>query len=55
MQAAGAHGIDTAVLRAAEGPARRAVGLGHGAVGLSRMAEGPGRRCGGAGTEVRPG
>ncbi|MFB7953499.1 NAD(P)-dependent oxidoreductase [Streptomyces sp. NPDC056045] len=34
-----AHGIDAGVMRAAEGLARRAVALGHGADGFSRIAE----------------
>ncbi|MEV5969505.1 NAD(P)-binding domain-containing protein [Streptomyces sp. NPDC051921] len=39
-----AHGIDAGVMRAAEGLARRTVGLGHGADGFSRIAEVLGRR-----------
>ncbi|WP_052849256.1 NAD(P)-dependent oxidoreductase [Streptomyces avicenniae] len=39
-----AHGIDAGVMRAAEGMARRAVGLGHGADGFVRIAEVIGRR-----------
>jgi 3-hydroxyisobutyrate dehydrogenase-like beta-hydroxyacid dehydrogenase len=39
-----AHGIDAGVMRAAEGTARRAVGLGHGADGFVRIAEVLGRR-----------
>ncbi|MFK4599049.1 NAD(P)-dependent oxidoreductase [Streptomyces pristinaespiralis] len=39
-----AHGIDAGVMRAAEGMARRAVGLGHGADGFVRIAEVLGRR-----------
>ncbi|MFE7615050.1 NAD(P)-dependent oxidoreductase [Streptomyces sp. NPDC057496] len=39
VHAAEAHGIDTGVMRAAEGLARRAVALGHGADGFSRIAE----------------
>ena len=39
-----AHGIDAGVMRAAEGLARRAVGLGHGADGFVRIAELLGRR-----------
>ncbi|MFH8366451.1 NAD(P)-dependent oxidoreductase [Streptomyces sp. NPDC018031] len=39
-----AHGIDASVMRAAEGMARRAVGLGHGADGFTRIAEILGRR-----------
>ncbi|MBL1097631.1 NAD(P)-dependent oxidoreductase [Streptomyces coffeae] len=38
-----AHGIDSGVMRAAEGMARRAIGLGHGADGFSRVAEMLGR------------
>ncbi|MEV7887371.1 NAD(P)-dependent oxidoreductase [Streptomyces sp. NPDC002817] len=44
VHTAEAHGIDTAVLRAAEGQARRAVGLGHGADGITRLTELLGRR-----------
>ncbi|UGQ15298.1 NAD(P)-binding domain-containing protein [Yinghuangia sp. ASG 101] len=32
-----AHGIDTAVIRAAEGQVRRAIGLGHGTDGFTRI------------------
>ncbi|MDK0520631.1 NAD(P)-binding domain-containing protein [Streptomyces sp. ML-6] len=39
VHASEAHGIDTGVMRAAEGLARRAVALGHGADGFSRIAE----------------
>lgn len=39
-----AHGIDAGVMRAAEGMARRVIGLGHGADGFSRVAELLGRR-----------
>ncbi|PRH77847.1 hypothetical protein C6N75_18085 [Streptomyces solincola] len=39
VQAAEAHGIDSGVMRAAEGMARRAVGLGHGADGFVRIAD----------------
>lgn len=39
-----AHGIDAGVMRAAEGMARRAIGLGHGADGFLRVAEVLGRR-----------
>lgn len=39
VHAAEAHGIDTGVMRAAEGLARRTVALGHGADGFSRIAE----------------
>ncbi|NNN34511.1 NAD(P)-dependent oxidoreductase [Streptomyces sp. S3(2020)] len=38
------HGIDTAVLRTAEGQARRAIGLGHGTDGITRLTELLGRR-----------
>ncbi|MGA3541759.1 NAD(P)-dependent oxidoreductase [Micromonosporaceae bacterium DT194] len=41
-----AHGIDAGVMRAAEGMARRTVGLGHGADGFLRVAEILGRRHG---------
>ncbi|MFE4621222.1 NAD(P)-dependent oxidoreductase [Streptomyces sp. NPDC056747] len=34
-----AHGIDAGVMRAAEGLARRTIGLGHGAEGFTRIAE----------------
>lgn len=44
VHTAEAHGIDTAVLRAAEGQARRAVGLGHGTDGITRLTELLGRR-----------
>lgn len=44
VHAAEAHGIDTGVLRAAEGLARRAVGLGHGTDGITRITELLGRR-----------
>ncbi|WP_370416251.1 NAD(P)-dependent oxidoreductase [Streptomyces fradiae] len=44
VHAAEAHGIDTGVMRAAEGLARRTVALGHGADGFSRIAEVLGRR-----------
>ncbi|MEU2725121.1 NAD(P)-dependent oxidoreductase [Streptomyces smyrnaeus] len=37
------HGIDAGVMRAAEGWARRTIGLGHGTDGLSRIAEVLGR------------
>ncbi|MET8305251.1 NAD(P)-binding domain-containing protein [Micromonospora sp. NPDC005173] len=39
-----AHGIDAGVMRAAEGLARRAIGLGHGTDGFMRVAEVLGRR-----------
>ncbi|MFI8961636.1 NAD(P)-dependent oxidoreductase [Streptomyces sp. NPDC053493] len=39
VHASEAHGIEAGVMRAAEGLARRAVGLGHGADGFSRLAE----------------
>ncbi|MFE6778314.1 NAD(P)-dependent oxidoreductase [Streptomyces sp. NPDC057702] len=38
-----AHGIDASVMRAAEGLARRAIGLGHGGDELTRLAELMGR------------
>lgn len=38
-----AHGIDAGVMRAAEGLARRVVGLGHGSDGFLRTAEVLGR------------
>lgn len=38
------HGIDAGVMRAAEGLARRTIGLGHGADGFIRVAEVLGRR-----------
>ncbi|QKV96760.1 NAD(P)-dependent oxidoreductase [Streptomyces sp. NA02950] len=38
-----AHGIDAGVMRAAEGMARRAIGLGHGTDGFIRIAEVLGR------------
>ncbi|MFI8521778.1 NAD(P)-dependent oxidoreductase [Streptomyces sp. NPDC085481] len=44
VHASEAHGIDAGVMRAAEGLARRTVGLGHGADGFSRLAEVLGRR-----------
>ncbi|MEV7426959.1 NAD(P)-binding domain-containing protein [Streptomyces sp. NPDC091212] len=44
VQASEAHGIDAGVMRAAEGVARRTVGLGHGADGFIRVAEVLGRR-----------
>ncbi|MFI9000745.1 NAD(P)-dependent oxidoreductase [Streptomyces sp. NPDC053541] len=44
VHAAEAHGIDSGVMRAAEGLARRTVALGHGADGFSRIAEVLGRR-----------
>jgi 3-hydroxyisobutyrate dehydrogenase-like beta-hydroxyacid dehydrogenase len=44
VHTAEAHDIDTAVLRAAEGQARRAVGLGHGTDGITRLTELLGRR-----------
>ncbi|MFF3289398.1 NAD(P)-dependent oxidoreductase [Streptomyces sp. NPDC003023] len=39
VHTAEAHGIDTSVMRAAEGQARRAIALGHGADGFVRIAE----------------
>jgi 3-hydroxyisobutyrate dehydrogenase-like beta-hydroxyacid dehydrogenase len=44
VQTSEAHGIDASVMRAAEGLARRVVGLGHGTDGFSRVAELLGRR-----------
>ncbi|MFF3016368.1 NAD(P)-dependent oxidoreductase [Streptomyces sp. NPDC057939] len=44
VHASEAHGIDAGVMRAAEGMARRAVGLGHGTDGFVRIAEVLGRR-----------
>ncbi|GAA3387649.1 NAD(P)-dependent oxidoreductase [Streptomyces roseoviridis] len=44
VHASESHGIDAGVMRAAEGLARRAVGLGHGADGFSRITEVLGRR-----------
>ncbi|WP_395365734.1 NAD(P)-dependent oxidoreductase [Streptomyces sp. YH02] len=44
VHASEAHGIDAGVMRAAEGLARRTVGLGHGAEGFTRVAEVLGRR-----------
>ncbi|MEU3556459.1 NAD(P)-dependent oxidoreductase [Streptomyces fragilis] len=39
VQTSEAHGIEAGVMRAAEGTARRSVGLGHGADGFSRTVE----------------
>ncbi|MGW1990244.1 NAD(P)-dependent oxidoreductase [Embleya sp. NPDC001921] len=39
VHASEAHGIDAGVMRAAEGMARRAIGLGHGTDGLTRVTE----------------
>lgn len=39
------HGIDAGLMRAAEGLARQAIGLGHGAEGFHRVAELLGRRA----------
>lgn len=39
-----AHGIDAGIMRAAEGIARQAIGLGHGADGLHRVVELLGRK-----------
>ncbi|MFD8731116.1 NAD(P)-dependent oxidoreductase [Streptomyces sp. NPDC059611] len=39
IHASEAHGIDAGVMRAAEGLARQAIGLGHGAEGLHRVSE----------------
>ncbi|MGW0334579.1 NAD(P)-dependent oxidoreductase [Streptomyces sp. NPDC003011] len=44
VQASEAHGIDAGVMRAAEGQARRVVGLGHGTDGFMRITELLGRR-----------
>ncbi|MCF1649344.1 NAD(P)-binding domain-containing protein [Streptomyces indiaensis] len=44
VQVSESHGIDAGVMRAAEGMARRAVGLGHGQDGFIRVAEVIGRR-----------
>ncbi|MER5308638.1 NAD(P)-binding domain-containing protein [Streptomyces sp. NPDC002773] len=44
VHASEAHGIDASVMRAAEGLARRTVGLGHGAEGFTRVSEVLGRR-----------
>ncbi|MYS05997.1 NAD(P)-binding domain-containing protein [Streptomyces sp. SID6041] len=39
VHASEAHGIDASLMRAAEGLARRTVGLGHGAEGFTRVSE----------------
>ncbi|MBZ9642547.1 NAD(P)-dependent oxidoreductase [Streptomyces sp. PSKA30] len=44
IQASEAHGIDAGVMRAAEGHARRVIGLGHGTDGYIRVTELLGRR-----------
>ncbi|OKI89174.1 dehydrogenase [Micromonospora sp. CB01531] len=44
VHASEAHGIDAGVMRAAEGLARRTIGLGHGTDGFIRIAEVLGRR-----------
>ncbi|MFC8091947.1 NAD(P)-dependent oxidoreductase [Streptomyces sp. NPDC057301] len=44
VEASESHGIDAGVMRAAEGQARRVVGLGHGTDGFIRVAELLGRR-----------
>ncbi|MFE6065181.1 NAD(P)-dependent oxidoreductase [Streptomyces sp. NPDC056525] len=44
VHASEAHGIDASLMRAAEGLARRTVGLGHGAEGFTRVTEVLGRR-----------
>ncbi|MFD4316968.1 NAD(P)-dependent oxidoreductase [Streptomyces sp. NPDC058548] len=44
VHASEAHGIDASLMRAAEGLARRTVGLGHGAEGFTRVSEVLGRR-----------
>ncbi|MET7583224.1 NAD(P)-binding domain-containing protein [Streptomyces microflavus] len=41
-----AHGVDAGIMRAAEGLARQAIGLGHGADGLHRVVELLGRKRG---------
>ncbi|MEU8775464.1 NAD(P)-binding domain-containing protein [Streptomyces sp. NPDC048606] len=46
VEASEAHGIDASVLRAAEGQARRAIGLGHGTDGFMRVTELLGRTAG---------
>ncbi|MEU0072836.1 NAD(P)-binding domain-containing protein [Streptomyces sp. NPDC006332] len=44
VQTSEGHGIDAGLMRAAEGMARRVIGLGHGTDGFIRMAEVLGRR-----------
>ncbi|MGF0175024.1 NAD(P)-dependent oxidoreductase [Streptomyces sp. Marseille-Q5077] len=44
VEASESHGIDAGVMRAAEGQARRVIGLGHGTDGFIRVAELLGRR-----------
>jgi 3-hydroxyisobutyrate dehydrogenase-like beta-hydroxyacid dehydrogenase len=44
VHTSGAHGIEAGVIRAAEGLARRVVGLGHGTDGFIRITEVLGRR-----------
>ncbi|WP_189301348.1 NAD(P)-dependent oxidoreductase [Streptomyces cinerochromogenes] len=44
VEVAESHGIDAGVMRAAEGMARRVIGLGHGTDGFIRVAEVLGRR-----------
>ncbi|GAA3155940.1 NAD(P)-binding domain-containing protein [Streptomyces rameus] len=44
VQTSEGHGIDAGVMRAAEGMARRVIGLGHGTDGFIRIAEVLGRR-----------
>ncbi|MFD0568050.1 NAD(P)-binding domain-containing protein [Kitasatospora gansuensis] len=44
VHAAESHGIESGVMRAAEGLARRTIALGHGEDGVSRLAEVLGRR-----------
>ncbi|MCX4699783.1 NAD(P)-dependent oxidoreductase [Streptomyces sp. NBC_01373] len=44
VHASEAHGIDASVMRAAEGLARRVIGLGHGEDGFTRVTELLGRR-----------
>ncbi|MFE7275385.1 NAD(P)-dependent oxidoreductase [Streptomyces sp. NPDC057623] len=43
VEASESHGIDAGVMRAAEGMARRVIGLGHGADGVTRVTEVLGR------------
>ncbi|TXS19505.1 hypothetical protein EAO70_12170 [Streptomyces sp. adm13(2018)] len=49
VHASEAHGIDASLMRAAEGLARRTVGLGHGAEGFTRVGEVLSRRRAGPG------
>lgn len=43
VEASESHGIDAGLMRAAEGQARRAIGLGHGTDGITRVTEVLGR------------